>query len=168
VNNSQEAPRSWLAWRGHDWIGLGARLYLGGVFVVACWHKIVHPATFALDVATYQFLPLVLLHPFALILPWVELVAGILLIVGWRVRAASLLVVGMMVSFLVALGWALHLGLDMACGCFASQAAESEDPISWGTVVRDLWWLVLALYVVVFDTDPLGIDRLTNRKGVRT
>ena len=166
MSDLREAPRAWLTWRGHDWIGLGARLYLGGVFVVASWHKILHPETFALDVATYQFLPLVLLHPFALILPWVELIAGAMLIVGWRVRAASLLVVGMMISFLIALAWALHLGLDMACGCFASQAAESEDPISWGTVVRDLSWLALALYVMVLDTDPLGIDRLI-RKGVR-
>ena len=168
---SSWTKRAWSTlaqWKGHQYVGLVARLYLGGVFVTACWHKILEPATFALDVATYQFLPLYLLHPFALILPWVELFAGIMLVIGWRVRAAALLIAAMMVSFLVALAWALHLGLDMACGCFASQAAESEDPISWWTVVRDLGWLAFALYVTVFDTHPLGADRLTTAKEATT
>jgi len=168
---SRWTKRAWRTleqWSGHEYVALVVRLYLGGVFVTACWHKIIDPATFALDVATYQFLPLWALHPFALLLPWVELFAGIMLMVGWRVRAAALVIAVMMLSFLVALAWALHLGLDMACGCFASQAAETEDPISWWTVVRDLGWLALALYVVVFDLRPLGADRLTTLKGATT
>jgi putative oxidoreductase len=153
------AATTFTAWRGHGWLALAARLYLGGVFLAACWHKILDPGAFALDVATYQFLPLPLINLFALVLPWVELVAGVLLVVGLRVRAAALLIALMMVAFLIALGHALHLGLDMSCGCFASSGAEA-DPISWKTVLRDAGWLVLALYVLVLDRDPLGLSRL--------
>lgn len=148
-------------WRGHAWIGLPIRLYLAYVFLLACFHKIIHPELFAIDVATYQFLPLQLINIFAITLPWVELAAGVLLVVGWKSRAASLLVALMMVAFIIALLSALHKGLDMSCGCFASNAVAEEDPISGLTVIRDSVWLGMALYVMVFDRRPLGLELLT-------
>ncbi|MFH1464751.1 MAG: MauE/DoxX family redox-associated membrane protein [Pseudomonadota bacterium] len=150
------------AWRGYAWIGLALRWYLGGVFLVACYHKILHPATFALDVATYQILPLQLINLQALILPWIELFAGIMLVVGFRTRAAALLINGMMVMFIIALCIALARGLDMGCGCFASEGGD--DPISWHTIVRDSTWLLMGLYIQLLDTRPFGLDRLFGRK----
>jgi uncharacterized membrane protein YphA (DoxX/SURF4 family) len=156
-----------LSWRGHRWLGLASRLYLGWVFVAACLHKIAHPAIFALDTATYDILPLSLVNPVAIMLPWVELFAGAMLIAGVRVRAAAMMTAGMMLMFIVALAMALHAGLDMSCGCFASQAME-EDPIGMSTVLRDLSWLALALYVMLFDRDALGLESLlkTKRKKI--
>jgi uncharacterized membrane protein YphA (DoxX/SURF4 family) len=132
------------------------------VFIFAALHKIADPGMFALDVATYQFLPLSLVNLMALILPWVEVLAGGMLIIGFRTRAAALLVAGMMVMFMIALGWALHLELDMSCGCFAS-AAEA-DPISGMTLLRDAGWLLLALYILFLDRRPIGVDRLLARR----
>jgi putative oxidoreductase len=151
-------------WPGHSWLALAARLYLGIVFLAACYHKILHPDQFALDVATYQFLPLVLVNIFAITLPWVELGAGIQLVIGWRPRPAALLVALMMLAFMIALGWALHKGLDMSCGCFASGGAN-DDPISAATIWRDAGWLALALYVLLLDKNPLGLDRLLARNA---
>jgi putative oxidoreductase len=150
------------------WLAFIVRLYMGWLFAEASIRKIANPASFALDVATYQLLPLYLVNAFAIVVPWVELVAGALLLVGVRVRAAALLVVGMMVAFMVALGWALHLGLDMTCGCFASQGAAGEDPISGWTMVRDGVWLALGLYVFLVDRDPIGIEFwITRGRGRR-
>ena len=148
-----------LEWRGHAWLCLPARLYLGWVFIYACLHKLAHPGVFALDIATYEMLPLPLINLMAIILPYVELVAGVMLVVGVRVKAAALLVAGMMVIFLIAVSYALHQGLDTSCGCFASQAME-DDPIDVNTVLRDVGWLALAIYVTLFDRRPLGVDRL--------
>jgi len=153
-----------LDWAGHGWLALPARWYLGFVFLVACLHKIAHPGSFAVDVATYGILPLPLVNPMAITLPWLELSAGIMLVLGLRARAAALMVCGMMVMFSVALAIALAQGLDMACGCFASEAAQGGDPISGETVLRDLGWLALAVYVVLFDRSPLGIDRILARR----
>ena len=156
----------WKKLIGSQWLLLGVRVYVGLLFISASWHKIMDPGTFALDVATYQLLPLWAINGFALILPWVELLAGIMLVLGLRTRAAALLVMCMMLSFTLALMWALHLGLDMTCGCFASQAAATDDPISWHTMVRDLVWFLLALYVLTFDQATLGLDRIfLNRKA---
>lgn len=139
------------------WVLLAVRLYLGGVFLFACWHKALDPGAFALDVATYQVLPLSLVHLVAVTLPWVELGAGVMLVAGFRARAGALLCAAMMAVFLAALISALARGLDMSCGCFASQTAE-EDPISSVTVLRDLVWLGLALAVLFLDRRPLGLD----------
>ena len=141
------------------WLAVPVRWYLGVLFVGACLHKIAEPGSFALDVATYDILPLLLVNLVAITLPWVELSAGAMLLVGWRVRPAALLVVGMMVVFLAALVIALARGLDMSCGCFASQGAE-EDPISRLTVLRDLGWLGLSIFVLVCDRGLAGIDGL--------
>jgi len=145
------------------WFAVPARWYLGVLFVGACLHKIAEPASFALDIATYDILPLVAVNLGAIVLPWIELYAGAMLIAGWRVRTSSLIVAAMMLVFLAALWIALARGLDMSCGCFASQGAE-EDPISRVTVLRDIVWLGLALFVVVFDRGLVGLDRLLARR----
>lgn len=152
-----------LAWRGHSILGLPVRLYLGVIFLMACWHKIADPGAFAIDIATYQILPLGLVNVMAITLPWIELAAGLMLVLGLRGRTGALLVAGMMAVFTVAVSIAVARGLDMSCGCFASQGAN-EDPISWRTIVRDFTWLLLSLYVVVFDRRPIGVDWLLTRR----
>ena len=151
-------------WVGHSWIGLPVRWYLGYVFIYASIHKIAHPASFALDVATYEILPLALVNLMAIILPWAELVSGILLIAGYKTRAAAWMISGMMVVFIAAVAMALANGLDMSCGCFASQAAQDADPISMLTIMRDSVWLALSVYVLLFDGKPFGIERLLVKK----
>jgi putative oxidoreductase len=144
-------------------LGLGLRLYLGVLFLTACWHKILDPGAFAVDIATYQILPVVLVNPMAILLPWTELFAGVMLVVGFKTRAAALLVTLMMSIFTLALVIAVARGLDMSCGCFASQGMV-DDPISWSTVARDLTWLAMALFVYLYDRNPLGLDRLLSRR----
>ena len=145
------------------WLAVPARWYLGALFVGACLHKIVDPRSFAVDIATYDILPLALVNLAAIVLPWVELAAGALLLLGHRVRAGALLVAAMMVVFIAALLVALARGLDMSCGCFASQGA-GEDPISRLTVARDLAWLALAVLVLLGDRGLAGLDALRERR----
>jgi putative oxidoreductase len=149
--------------RALAWLAVPARWYLGGLFVAACLHKIVAPHAFAVDVATYGILPLVLVNVVAIALPWIELVAGSLLLLGFRVRAGSLLIAAMMVVFLAALLVALARGLDMSCGCFASQGAQT-DPISRLTVARDSAWLALTAFVLICDRGYAGLDGLIARR----
>lgn len=138
------------------------RLYIGGVFLSACWHKILYPAQFAVDVATYGILPLSLINLMAIVLPWVELAAGVMIVAGFRARAGAVLTSAMMVVFIAAISIALSKGLHMSCGCFASQGAV-EDPISFMTVLRDLGWLAISMWIVFFDRESPGVDALVSR-----
>jgi putative oxidoreductase len=155
--------RRFLEWKGYALVALTARIYLAVVFLMACYHKLLDPAAFALDIATYQIMPLATVNLMAIVLPWVELVAGLMLLVGFRTRAGALLVAAMMTVFTAAIAVALRRGLEMSCGCFASQGA-AEDPIAWVTILRDLGWLALALYVLFMDRNSIGIDRLLGRR----
>ena len=65
---------------------LAARLYLGSIFIYAAWGKILDPYNFAVSIATYQMLPTYLVNIIAVTLPWLELVTGVLLVVGFRTR----------------------------------------------------------------------------------
>ncbi len=150
------------SWRGHRYIGLACRLFIGGVFVGACLFKIKDPEAFALAIATYDILPTSLINLTAVILPWLELSSGLLIIIGIKVRASALLISGMMIMFMIALAVALTRGIDMSCGCFASQ--EAGDQISVMTMFRDVFFLLPALYVLVFDTHPIGVCSLRRAK----
>lgn len=153
----------------HGFVALPIRFYLAYVFISACLHKIAVPADFAIDIATYQMLPLALINPLAIMLPYIELGTGILLLTGTKARSATLMVCGMMIMFMIALSYALFNDLSISCGCFASNAAASSDPISGLTMLRDAAWLTLAIYVVIFDKNPIGLDRwLENRKKKQT
>jgi putative oxidoreductase len=145
------------------WLAVPARWYMGWLFVGASLHKIAVPRDFAVDIATYDILPLAFVNAGAIALPWVEAGAGLMLLAGVRIRASALLITGMMLVFIAALAIALARGLDMSCGCFASQGAES-DPISWLTVLRDLGWLGLAMLVLCCDRGHLGLERLLERR----
>lgn len=148
------------------WLLLAMRLYLGWIFLSACFHKIIYPALFAVDVATYDILPLVLINLMAIVLPWIELAAGLMLVSGFRARAGAVLTAGMMAIFVAAISVALSKGLHMSCGCFASEGA-AEDPISVLTVLRDLGWLSISLWIVVFDRKSPGLDSLLAWLGKR-
>jgi putative oxidoreductase len=105
--------------RGWLWIARICGWVLGGVFVYAGISKILDPAQLAAQIRNYQLAPWWLIHPAALVLPWVEILAGLLLILGIWAIEATLVLGGLLALFMVAIGWAMHLGLDIECGCFA-------------------------------------------------
>jgi uncharacterized membrane protein YphA (DoxX/SURF4 family) len=139
----------------HPVLALLLRLYLAGVFIYASLHKINFPAEFADNIAGYLIVPYWLVNPLALFMPWLELVSGLFLLAGVRVRAASLVIGGMLVMFTVAVIVALVQETPIGCGCFQSVG----EAISWWTVLRDLAWLAMAVHIYFYDR-LVHLDRL--------
>ncbi|HPF35290.1 DoxX family membrane protein [bacterium] len=108
-----------------DWLELIVRFLVGGTFVYASVDKILHPDAFAQAIFHYRMLPPALLHPTALVLPWLELVAGLAMILGFWRRAAAFWISVMLVVFMVAIASALSRGLDISCGCFHTEAGHA-------------------------------------------
>ncbi|UCE84150.1 MAG: DoxX family membrane protein [Deltaproteobacteria bacterium] len=132
------------SWLSHPTTALVARVILACVFIVASLDKIKHPDSFAEAVFNYQLLPDVAVNLVAIWLPWLELVGGVLLLLGIWVRGSIVVLSGLMVVFLGALGVNLARGLDIHCGCFIS---DSADPITVLTLFRDGFFLLLGLYL---------------------
>jgi len=124
-----------LSGRLPGWLHWLLALAVAATFVVASLDKIANPGDFAQSIYRYRLLPLVLLHPFALALPWVELVAGLAVLwPPWR-RGAALLAALLSLMFIGALGLALFRGLDINCGCFKASGGHGVD---LGLIGRDL------------------------------
>lgn len=127
-------------------VELLCRLLVGGVFVFASVDKILHPVAFAKIVYNYQLLPVVASNLVAMALPWLELFAGLALIVGVLKFESSLVLSALLVAFISALSINLFRGVDIDCGCL-TVAGEGRS-IGWTTIVEDLFLLAAALVVV--------------------
>jgi uncharacterized membrane protein YphA (DoxX/SURF4 family) len=116
------------------WTLLGLRLLVGGIFAVAGAVKITDPAGFAVEAANYRLLPGALVNLMAITLPWIEVLAGGLLVIGvWR-RASAAVIAVLMAAFIVAITSALARGLDVRCGCFGKLSAR---PAGLKTLAQD-------------------------------
>jgi uncharacterized membrane protein YphA (DoxX/SURF4 family) len=133
---------------GHPWVGLLLRVYVGGIFIYASMYKINFPGEFAETIASYQLLPFWAVNLAALVMPWAELVSGVLLVLGVRTKSAAAMVGGMLVLFSVVILVTLLRGIPIGCGCFTSV----EDPLGWGILGRDLIWLAMTLQVYFFPS----------------
>ena len=132
------------AWLTHPISAFVLRIVLGCVFIYASLDKIRNPGLFAEAVYNYQLLPDVTVNLVAISLPWLELLSGSLLVLGLWMEGSILILSGLMVVFIGALGINLARGLDVHCGCFITQ---SSDPITILTLFRDSLFLLLAFYL---------------------
>ena len=111
----------------NDFITLLFRVVVGAIFIYASYYKIIEPAVFAKGIWFYHLVPGNLINLLAVFLPWIELVCGVALIIGWQYRGTVILVNLMMIMFMVALASAVYRGISIDCGCFkAAQASESS------------------------------------------
>lgn len=81
---------------------LAARLVLGGMFIYMGMNKIADPVSFLKQIHLYNILPEspgILLNSVAIVLPWLEVVAGAALLWGLFVRGASLTILLMLLVF---------------------------------------------------------------------
>ncbi|MFN2355608.1 MAG: MauE/DoxX family redox-associated membrane protein [Desulfopila sp.] len=124
------------------------RLLLGLVFVYASYDKILQPQAFALAVFNYQLVPDLAVNLIALILPWLELLLGLCLLFGVWLPGATIAGNGLLVFFLGALVFNQIRGLDIHCGCFSTEIQEGAAGL--GTVLRDLGFLAMSLYLLLY------------------
>ncbi len=111
---------SYFSARSGKAVELFLRLSVGGAFVFAGALKVADPAAFVTAVENYHLLPRVLVHLVAILLPWIEIVAGAAVLTGIWLRAAAALLSAMTLMFAVVIVSALVRGLDISCGCFGT------------------------------------------------
>ncbi len=105
---------------GNKYILLFFRLAVGGVFIWAGLLKIFDPLDFAQNIANYRIFSQTVSLFLALIIPWIEVICGLLLVLGIFRETASFMISGSLVVFLVLIIVTLIRGLDIECGCFGS------------------------------------------------
>lgn len=138
------------------WLSLLCRVGVGGVFIYAAIDKLLHPGAFATAISHYRLVPYALLHGSAMLLPMVEVVAGLALVIGWKRRGAALICAMLLVVFMAAITSALSRGLDISCGCFHTDGGHAVGvELLW----RDALLLLTCLPPLLARRGVWGLDR---------
>lgn len=116
-----------------DWLWHAARLGLGFLFLVAAAGKLRDPIKFMGGMDQYGLVHGDVLPLGAAAMPGMELLAGLLLVLGWRSRAAATVISTLLLIFIGAMLAAMHKGLELDCSCFdlmgADPSLESLSPV---------------------------------------
>jgi len=143
------------------WLGLIARVVLGGVWLWAGLAKLPHPDTSVSAVRAYQLLPAGLAETVGHVLPMLEVVLGACLVVGLLVRFSGALSALLLVAFIVGMISVWSRGIEINCGCFGDGGpnpnASSQYP--W-EIARDTGLLALSLFLAWLPRTPVSVDSL--------
>jgi uncharacterized membrane protein YphA (DoxX/SURF4 family) len=142
------------------WIG---RVVLGVTFIYAGYSKLFYPnhmmkplalmkfsvmsnlSNFGLQVESYKLLSPAGVNFVSHTLPFAEVILGLLLLIGWRLRIWAAVVTLIMLGFLTVVTRAYLLHMDINCGCFAT-----PEPISLKKIFEDGALVLLAVLMTVF------------------
>ena len=145
-----------MSWLVHPLVLGLSRWLLAAVIFFAAVPKLVDPPGFAQTVFTYGLLPMALVAPLALTLPWLEVLTALGLVLGVARRSAAAWILVLMLVFIGALGFNLAKGNPVDCGCFgASKVQKTKDQRLFDmkmAMLRDLGLALLALHSLLAPT----------------
>jgi uncharacterized membrane protein YphA (DoxX/SURF4 family) len=141
------------------WLTLVARLLVGGVLVVAGYLKVGNVAKSKMAVRAYEILPISIANLLGEILPWLEIGAGLLLILGVAVKWSSIFAAALMFIFVAAIAQAWARGLSIDCGCFGGGGQVAPGKTRYlEEILRDLGLAITALYLIRYPLGRFGIE----------
>jgi len=120
------------------------RIFLSGVFLYSGIIKFQNPLQFAVALSGYQLIPEQYLLTIATYFPWVEILLGVALLSGFKIRYSAAAATALLLFFSLLLTITYLRGIDANCGCFSF-----DDPISPLTILRDGLIVVPAIYLLV-------------------
>jgi len=144
------------------WLGTAARLILAGVWIAAGASKVGDLAASGRAVNAYQLMPFDVAQVVGATLPLVEIVLGVLLLVGFATRLAAAASAALLVVFVAGITSAWVRGLSIDCGCFGGggQLEAGQSPSYGPEIARDVAFLALALFLIVFPRTRFSLDAL--------
>jgi uncharacterized membrane protein YphA (DoxX/SURF4 family) len=146
--------------KAQPWIGLLARLGLGGILLYAGYLKVFTPEKSMMAVRAYELLPIWMANIFGLVLPWLEIGAGILLIIGVGVRYAAMFGSVLMIAFIIAIAQAWARGLAIDCGCFGDGGAIDPSETKYlETILRDIGFALLGFYLIRYPVTRFALEK---------
>ena len=148
------------------WLGLIARLILGGVLFLAGYLKVDEPDKSQMAVRAYEILPISIANLLGLVLPFVEVAIGALLILGSLTRFMAALGGFTMVIFIIAIAQAWARGLNIDCGCFGGGGAVEPGQTKYlQEILRDIGLVFLAAYLIRYPSTKFSLDKNQNSKS---
>lgn len=142
------------------WLGLVARLVVGGVWMVAGWLKLPDPAESVRAVRAYRLLPETVVPTVGHALPVAEIVVGALLVLGLATRVSAVVSALMQTAFIIGISAAWARGIRIECGCFGGGGTTVTDAAAaypWD-IARDVGLALASAALVMWPATRLGAD----------
>jgi len=143
-----------------EYLSFALRVYLGYFFIYASLSKIPHPAQFAETIADYRLIPFMFLNLGAVILPWIELVTGLFLIIGFKSKTSVIVIGLLLIMFDVMILINMYQGAPITCGCYDTVG----EPIGWKKILENALMLVFSVQIYYCDK-PALLGRLKTTMG---
>lgn len=142
------------------WAGTACRLLLAGVWIYAGIAKVGDLDASVRVVKAYQILPTTVAEVIGAALPLIEIVLGLLLVIGLTTRAVGVASAALLAVFIAGVASAWARGLRIDCGCFGSggELGPGESPQYAAEIVRDVVFLAAAVYLIVRPQTRLSLD----------
>ena len=148
----------WRRWQ--PWVSTVLRLGLAVVALAAGFPKITDIPGSVRAVRAYEILPEALVPTMAIVLPMVEIILGVLLVLGLFTRFATVAFGALMVVFILGIGSAWARGLTIDCGCFGGGGAIDPDQTQYPLeILRDLAFLAAAVVLAWRPRSRLSLDQ---------
>lgn len=124
------------------------KIFIGLIFVLSGIEKIAEPAGFSDAIANYKLMPNFIINFFAISIPWIELVCGILLIFNKNIKENAFIYISLMSIFTIMVLIAVLRGLDIDCGCFGTQNVQA---VGITKIIENLALIFLGVYVFIYN-----------------
>ena len=142
------------------WLGLVFRLVVGAVLLVAGYLKAFNPSKAKMAVRAYEALPIPVANILGVALPWIEIGAGLLLILGVAVRQTAIFSGFLMLIFIIAIAQAWARGLSIDCGCFGGGGQVSAKDTKYvQEILRDFGLGLMSLYLFRYPKSRFALER---------
>ena len=138
------------------------RLIVGFVFLSFGASKIAIADKFANEIGNYSLMPEFSLNFFALILPWIEVVVGIMMILGVRLRANAVISIGLLSVFILAVISAMIRGLDINCGC----SSTNPQKVGFPKILENSGLIILSLVIAFFPQSKLSLESYIRNNAI--
>jgi len=138
--------------RSKHWIGVGASLILGLIFATAGLGKLLHQTEAYKLFFSPDFLTPALAKAVFIWLPRLELIIGLLLIIGVAAKLVTIFSSVLIAGFITNNVWLLAQGLgDKPCGCFGIAERIAQGRLSTlGSLYVDIAMLALVLIILFY------------------
>lgn len=142
------------------------RIFMGLLFIYSGFFKVLDPGNFAKVIILYDIIPEILASYAAIVIPFLELMIGILLLSGYRIKATSLLSSLLLIFFIIIISINVYRGNTFDCGCFELNQFGINEEIGIPLVTRDFVFLFMQILILYAKRHPFSIDKIIEEKNL--
>lgn len=131
------------------------RIFIGIIFCISGSIKLLTLREFVQKVYEFNIIPNKFVTEFAIMLPIIEYILGVLLILGLFIKKACAGLIFLLIIFIIAIGTNLWQNNLIECGCFGSIL---QGNIGWPLLFRDILLITILGYIIKKSTYIFAFD----------